>query len=121
MIEASTPPRARVLTAQSPSRATLLTGRRTVVGLPFHIWSHGIDAEGPSADVRRMYAGGEEAARLLATYRVDFVLLGPQERAASWARTSPISRGSRRWGRRRGPASIESPAEASAPDQAVEG
>jgi hypothetical protein len=80
MIEEHTPPRARILSAQSPSRATLLSGRRTVVGLPFHIWTHGMDAAGPSEDVKRMYAGGDEADALLRRYAVDYVLIGPPER-----------------------------------------
>jgi hypothetical protein len=80
LLEAATPPDARILSAQSPSRPTLLSGRRTVVGLPFHIWSHGMDAEGPSADVRAMYAGGPTADVLLQRYAVDFVLVGPVER-----------------------------------------
>jgi uncharacterized membrane protein len=81
LIEAKTPPRARILTSQSVSRPTLLTGRRSVVGAPFHIWTHGMDAQTASDHVAAMYAGGAEAGGLLQRYAVDYVLVGPVERA----------------------------------------
>jgi hypothetical protein len=81
LIETMTPPRARILTSQSVSRPTLLTGRRSVIGAEFHIWTHGMDAATAAQHVKAMYAGGSEADRLLKQYEVDYVLVGPVERA----------------------------------------
>jgi hypothetical protein len=81
LIEEKTPPRARILTSPSVSRPTLLTGRRSVVGAHFHIWTHGMNADAAGQDVRAMYAGGPDADRLLKQYDVDYVLVGPVERA----------------------------------------
>ena len=81
MIEQVTHPRARILTSQSVSRPTLLTGRRSVIGASFHIWTHGMDAAQAEQDVRQMYGGGPESEALLRRYRVDYVLVGSIERA----------------------------------------
>jgi uncharacterized membrane protein len=40
-----------------------------------------MDAPTAAQHVRTMYAGGAEAARLLERYGVDYVLVGPVERA----------------------------------------
>jgi hypothetical protein len=92
LIEEATPPRARILTSQSVSRPTLLTGRRSVIGASFHIWTHGMDAPTAEAHVRTLYAGGPEADRLLERYAVDFVLVGPVERAELAANEAYFSR-----------------------------
>jgi hypothetical protein len=81
LIEQKTPPRARILSAFSSSRATLLTGRRSLVGHPWTMWSHGIAAEARLADMRRIFAGGGDADELLRRYRIDYVVVGPAERA----------------------------------------
>jgi hypothetical protein len=81
LIEEKTPPRARILSAFSSSRATLLTGRRSLVGHPWTMWSHGLPAEARLADMRRIFAGGTDADALLRQYAVDYVLIGPAERS----------------------------------------
>jgi hypothetical protein len=81
LIEAHTPPRARVLAAFSSTRALLLTGRRSLVGHPWTMWSHGIDAEARLEDMRRIFAGAPEAGALIERYRIDYVLIGGTERA----------------------------------------
>lgn len=79
LIEAHTPPRARVLSAFSASRAVLLTGRRSLVGHPWTMWSHGLQAEARLQDMRTIFSGAPEADRLLRQYRIDYVLVGPAE------------------------------------------
>jgi uncharacterized membrane protein len=58
-----------------------LTGRRTVFGYPGHIWSQGLEAGSREDDVEKMYAGHPEAGALRQRYAVDFMLVGPRERA----------------------------------------
>jgi hypothetical protein len=81
LVEAHTPPRARILSAFSASRAVLLTGRRSPVGQPWTMWSHGLDAEGRLADMRKIFAGSSDADALIEQYAIDYVLVGPVERA----------------------------------------
>jgi hypothetical protein len=81
LIEQKTPPRARILSAFGSSRATLLTGRRSLVGHPWTMWSHGLPAEARLADMRRIFAGEPGADALLKQYAVDYVLIGPAERS----------------------------------------
>jgi hypothetical protein len=85
-----TPPRALVLHAPTHDSPVFLTGRRSLLGYPGHIWSQGLDAGTRDADIRAIYQGGPQAEALLARYGVDYVVLGPQElslggKAARWA------------------------------------
>lgn len=73
-------PRATVLHDPTFDTPVFLTGRRSIMGYPGHIGSHGIDWEGRWRDVRRIYAGGADAPGLLAKYGVEFVVVGPHER-----------------------------------------
>jgi hypothetical protein len=81
-IKALTPPRAVVLHAPTYNSEVYLTGRRSVLGYPGHIWSQGLEAGTREQDVRRIYEGASGPA-LLARYGVDYVLVGPLERG--WA------------------------------------
>jgi hypothetical protein len=81
LIEAHAPPRARVLSAFSASRATLVAGRRSLAGHPWTMWSHGFAADARMEDLKKIYAGSPEADALVAQYRIDFILVGPTERA----------------------------------------
>jgi hypothetical protein len=74
------PPQATILHAPTYNSAIYLTGRRSVLGYPGWIWSHGLDAGSREDDIRRIYAGVPEADSLLRKYHVDYVLVGPQER-----------------------------------------
>jgi hypothetical protein len=75
-----TPPRALILHSPTYDSPALLSGRRSLLGYPGHIWSQGLDAGPREADIARIYAGEPEAARLLREYGVDFIVVAPQER-----------------------------------------
>jgi hypothetical protein len=75
-----TPPRALVLHSPTYDSPALLSGRRSLLGYPGHIWSQGLDAGSRQADIERIYTGGPDAEELLRGYGVDFILVGPQER-----------------------------------------
>ena len=80
MVKRQTRPRATVLHEPTFDTPVFLTGRRSVMGYPGHIGSHGIDWEERWREVRRIYSGGAAAEKLLAKYGVEFVVVGPHER-----------------------------------------
>jgi hypothetical protein len=77
-IAALAPPRALVLHYPTFNSPVLLSGRRSLLGYPGHIWSQGLDASDRIARVQAVYAGTAHPAYLVAP-RPDYVLLGPQE------------------------------------------
>jgi hypothetical protein len=58
-----------------------LAGRRSVLGYPGHIWSHGLTFQEREVEVRAIYAGEPEAGAKLDRWEVGYVLIGPHERA----------------------------------------
>ena len=78
-LRAVTLPGSIVLHAPAYNSEVYLAGRRSVIGYPGHPWSQGLDAGTREEDVRDVYRGAEDAAALLARYRVDYALLGPRE------------------------------------------
>src|SRR5437868_2227647 len=79
MIKQQIPPRAMILHAPIHNTPIYLTGRRSLMGYPGHIWTHGIDSGPREADIKRIYAGSPNAPALLAKYGVDYVVVDPQE------------------------------------------
>lgn len=77
---AVTPPRALILHYPTYNSPVLLSGRRSLLGYPGHIWSQGLDATGRATDIQRVYAGEALVASRLAARGATYVLLGPQER-----------------------------------------
>lgn len=70
-------PRAVVLTASNHNHwLPALTGRQIIMGYPGWLWTYGIDYLPRQADVAKMYQG---SAKLLDQYRVDYVVIGPDE------------------------------------------
>jgi uncharacterized membrane protein len=49
------------------------------MGYPGHIWTHGLEFGPREQDIKQIYAGSTGAVALLAKYRVDYVVIGPQE------------------------------------------
>lgn len=78
-IKQTTPPSATILHAPIHNTPIFLTGRRSIMGYPGHIWTHGLDFGPRENEIKQIYAGGYDAAALLAKYRVDYVVIGPQE------------------------------------------
>ena len=78
-IKEKTPPTATILHAPIHNTPIFLTGRRSIMGDPGHIWTHGLDFGPREIEIKQIYAGGTDAAALLAKYRVDYVVIGPQE------------------------------------------
>jgi hypothetical protein len=78
---ALTPPRA-VLAAglRHNHPITLLTGRQVVLGYPGWMWSQGLQYQERERALGAIFALAEDAPRLLRQYRVDYVVIGPDER-----------------------------------------
>ena len=79
MIKQQTPPGATILHAPIHNTPVFLTGRRSLMGYPGHIWTHGLDFGQREADIKQIYSGSPDAAALLAKYGVDYVVIDPQE------------------------------------------
>ncbi|HEY8760684.1 MAG TPA: hypothetical protein VIP52_07215, partial [Candidatus Dormibacteraeota bacterium] len=63
-----------------------LGARRVVLGYPGWIWTYGIsDWIGKEQDVQAMLQGRPEADALVRRYRVEYVVIGPQEREAPFS------------------------------------
>lgn len=81
-LAAATPPRALVLHYPTYNSPVLLSGRRSLLGYPGHIWSQGLDASDRASLVQRAYEGDASARAALTRWGVGYALAGPQERAA---------------------------------------
>lgn len=81
-VREKTEPRSLFLVAPSLHQSILsLAGRPVVRGPTAWLWSHGYPFAEREADVRAIYAGRDDALELLRYYGVDYVYVGPRERA----------------------------------------
>jgi len=87
-----TAPQALVLHAPTFNTPVFLTGRRSLLGYPGWIWSRGLEAGQREADIKQIYAGGRDATSLIERYRVDYLVVGPTERAAMAINDAFLSR-----------------------------
>jgi hypothetical protein len=78
-IKQTTPPTATILHAPIHNTPIFLTGRRSIMGYPGHIWTHGLDFGPREAEIKLIYGGAPDAPALLEKYGVDYVVVGPQE------------------------------------------
>jgi uncharacterized membrane protein len=91
-IKQQTAPRATILHAPIHNTPVFLTGRRSLMGYPGHIWTHGIDFGPRESDIKKMYSGSPDAASLLSKYGVDYVVIDPQEHSVMPVNTEFFSR-----------------------------
>ena len=92
VIKRETSPRSLILHAPTYNDPVYLSGRRTFLGYPGHIWSHGLDYAEREAQLLRVYEGGADAARLLAQNGIEYVVVGPLEEAEMRARKRRLDR-----------------------------
>ena len=92
MIKQQTPPRAMILHAPIHNTPVFLTGRRSLMGYPGHIWTHGIDFGPRETDIKKIYSGSLDAESLLSKYGVDYVVIDPQEHSVMPVNTEYFSR-----------------------------
>jgi hypothetical protein len=79
----ATPPRAVIGALPTHDSPAVLAGRRLLLGYTGHIWSQGLDAGSRERDLQRFFSGAASAAELQERYGIDYVLIGPRERAAA--------------------------------------
>jgi len=80
LIKQVTPANALIVHAPVHDDPVFLTGRRSFMGYPGHIWTHGIDYLPRDSDIRHIYGGGAGAEDLIARYNIQYAVVGPQEK-----------------------------------------
>ena len=78
-IKEKTPSTATILHAPIHNTPVFLTGRKSIMGYPGHIWTHGLEYGPREQEIKQIYAGSNDAPALLAKYGVDYVVIGPHE------------------------------------------
>jgi hypothetical protein len=84
IIKQQTDPRSLIVHAPVHNHPAFLAGRRSLLGYPGHIWTHGLQYGPRESEIKRIYAGGSDAEPLLRKYRASYVVVGPLERNASF-------------------------------------
>ncbi len=92
VVKAQTAPRSLTLHAPVHNTPVFLTGRRSLMGYPGHIWTHGLEFAPREADIKRIYAGSPNADDLLKKYNIDYAVVGPLERHVLQVNESFFSR-----------------------------
>jgi len=80
IVRRETEPRARIVHAPVHNHPVFLTGRRSLMGYPGHIWTHGLEYRQREGEIKRLYAGGPDAGELLGKYDIKYAVVGPHER-----------------------------------------
>jgi hypothetical protein len=80
VLKQQTPPRSLILHAPVHNHPVFLTGRRSLMGYPGHIWTHGLEFVQREREVKNIYSGGPNAEALLRTNNIEYVVVGPLER-----------------------------------------
>ncbi|MEP6635392.1 MAG: hypothetical protein ABJB97_01610 [Acidobacteriota bacterium] len=80
MIKQQTEPRALIVHAPVHNHPVFLTGRRSLMGYPGHIWTHGLGFTERETEIKRIYSGAGDTDVLLRKYGVDYIVVGPLER-----------------------------------------
>ncbi|HWS86635.1 MAG TPA: hypothetical protein VN282_06710 [Pyrinomonadaceae bacterium] len=80
VIKQQTGPRSLILHAPTYNDPVYLAGRRTFLGYPGHVWSHGIDYGPRESELKRIYAGAADAPLLIERAGIEYVVVGPLER-----------------------------------------
>lgn len=79
-VKAITQPRSLIIHAPVHNTPVFLTGRRSLMGYPGHIWTHGLEFVQRESEIKRIYFGSPDAPQLLRNYGVDYAVIGPLER-----------------------------------------
>ena len=79
LIKREAPPQAVVIHAPVHNHPVFLTGRRSLMGYPGHVWTHGLEFSERESEIKRVYAGAPDAVNILRKYDVDYAVVGPLE------------------------------------------
>jgi hypothetical protein len=92
LVKAQTAPRSLIVHAPVHNTPVFLTGRRSLMGYPGHIWTHGLDFLQREGEVKRIYLGGPDAEQLIRNYGVEYIVVGPQENVVTQVNEDFINR-----------------------------
>jgi hypothetical protein len=81
VVKEKTPPRALIIHAPVHNTPVFLTGRRSLMGYPGHIWTHGLEFVQRETEIKRIYLGTPDADQLMRKHGVEYAVIGPLERA----------------------------------------
>ena len=79
IVKRETEPRARIVHAPVHNSPVFLTGRRSFMGYPGHIGSHGLEYRQREGEVSRIFAGAADAVALLEKNDIKYAVVGPHE------------------------------------------
>ena len=79
LVKSQTAPRALIVHAPVHNTPVFLTGRRSLMGYPGHIWTHGLEFVKRESEIKRIYLGSPDAEQLIRTYGIQYAVVGPQE------------------------------------------
>jgi len=92
LVKQQTQPRSVVLHAPVHNTPVFLTGRRSVMGYPGHIWTHGLEFLQREGEIKRIYLGAPDADQLLRLHGVDYAVVGPHEKIVTQVNEAFFSR-----------------------------
>jgi hypothetical protein len=79
LIKREVPPKSIVIHAPVHNHPVFLTGRRSLLGYPGHVWTHGLEFTQRESEIKRVYAGAPDALAILRKYNVAYAVVGPLE------------------------------------------
>jgi hypothetical protein len=79
LVKNQTAPNALVVHAPVHNDPIFLTGRRSFMGYPGHVWTHGLEFGPREGEIRRIYAGTMDGLAILRKYNIAYAVVGPQE------------------------------------------
>jgi len=82
LVKQQTRPRSLLVHAPVHNTPIFLTGRRSLMGYPGHIWTHGLEFREREAEIKRIYSGAPDAESLIKKYGIEYAVVGPLERTA---------------------------------------
>lgn len=80
VVRDTVPAGALLLHAPTYNHPVFISGRRSFMGYPGHLWSHGLSYEAREAEIRRVYSGATDAEQLLVRRGIGYIVVGPLER-----------------------------------------
>jgi hypothetical protein len=92
LVKAQTAPRSLIIHAPVHNTPVFLTGRRSLMGYPGHIWTHGLQFVRREGEIKRIYLGAPDAEQLIRNYGIEYLVVGPQERIVTTVNDAFISR-----------------------------
>eukprot|EP00027_Filamoeba_sp_ATCC50430_P003973 CAMPEP_0168558034 /NCGR_PEP_ID=MMETSP0413-20121227/9750_1 /TAXON_ID=136452 /ORGANISM="Filamoeba nolandi, Strain NC-AS-23-1" /LENGTH=646 /DNA_ID=CAMNT_0008589119 /DNA_START=413 /DNA_END=2349 /DNA_ORIENTATION=+ len=79
LVHQYTPTNALILHAPTHNSAVHYAGRKSFVGYPGHLWSHGLNSWEEENDNRQVLMGSPNWYELVQKRHVDYIFIGPQE------------------------------------------